>query len=269
VSDTPQLFDPDAFAPPPDPVGVHDLDPADPVDEATDDADRPDGTDAEPATGPDEDAAPLLEEPVELRDEDDDEDDAVLAAAIEADLARPVAAETPDVEVVDEVEVEVEPVSQSVLDTVLGRDTVVEKIALGSPPVLRSVAGGRHEARERALHLLYEVQIKGRSADEVLSEQVLAPDEYAADLVRGVAAHREELDTIIDRLARGWTVARMPTMDVVVLRLALFELAHRPDVPRGVILAEAVDLAGQYGTDDSSKFVNGLLAAAANELRAD
>jgi len=49
--------------------------------------------------------------------------------------------------------------------------------------------------------------------------------------------------------------------------MGVYELAHRPDVPRGVILAEAVDLAGQYGTDDSSKFVNGLLAAAANELR--
>jgi len=281
VSDTPQLFDPDAFAPSPDPVEAHDLDPVTDAVETVE-------VDDEGLIEADDEVEPLLEEPVEVVEEDDADDDAALAAAVEADVARPPAERDPAGAVgghavdaahsattvdptavpVDE-ETEVEPVSRSVLDTVLGSDMVVEKISLGAPPVLRSVAGGRHEARERAVHLLYEVQIKGLTADEVLAEQVLAPDEYAEDLVRGVATHRAELDEIIDRLARGWTVARMPTMDVVVLRLALFELAHRPDVPRGVILAEAVDLAGQYGTDDSSKFVNGLLAAAANELRSE
>ncbi len=164
-------------------------------------------------------------------------------------------------------DVEAEPVSRAVLDTVLDPDTVVERIAVGSPPVVRAVAGGRHEARERALHLLYEVHAKDRTADEVLDEQVLAPDPYTVELVRGVHGHRAELDAHIDRLARGWTVARMPTMDVIVLRLALYELAHQGDVPRGVVLSEAVDLAGQYGTDDSARFVNGLLSAAADELR--
>jgi N utilization substance protein B len=196
-------------------------------------------------------------------------------AAHDAEIVDPTAVDEGDdiedieaeVEAEVEEDVEAEPVSQSVLDTVLAPDTVVERISLGAPPVLRSVAGGRHEARERAAHLLYEAEIKSRSVDDVLDEQVLAPDEYSADLVRGVARHRAELDEVIDRLARGWTVQRMPTMDVVVLRLAIYELAHRPEVPRGVVLSEAVDLAGQYGTDDSSKFVNGLLSAAANELR--
>ena len=59
----------------------------------------------------------------------------------------------------------------------------------------------------------------------------------------------------------------MPELDLVVMRVACYELAHRPEVPRGVVLAEAVELAGRYGTDDSPRFVNGVLAAAADRLR--
>ena len=173
----------------------------------------------------------------------------------------------PDDDEPEDADLDAEPVSRAVLDTVLDPETVVERISVGAPPVVRAVAGGRHEARERAVHLLYEVHAKDRSANEVLDEQVLAPDEYTAELVRGVDARRAELDGHIDRLARGWTVARMPTMDVLVLRIALYELSQRPDLPRGVVLSEAVDLAGQYGTDDSARFVNGLLSAAADELR--
>lgn len=161
------------------------------------------------------------------------------------------------------------PVSESVLDTVLDADTVVEQIQVDPPPVVRPVAGGRHEARERAVHLLYESRIKDLPIEAVLAGQVLAPDEYADALVRGVVAHQDELDEVIGRLVRGWTIERMATLDLVVLRVACFELAHRPDVPTGVVLAEAVDLAGRYGTDESARFVNGVLAAAASELRAD
>lgn len=169
------------------------------------------------------------------------------------------------------------PVSDAVLDTVLDPDTVVEQIQVGEPEQdvdagpapLRTVAGGRHEARERAVHLLYEAAIKSLPAQDVLAAQVLAPDPYAVELVRGVVQHQAALDEVIGRLARGWTLERMPTLDLVVLRVGTYELAHCPDVPTAVVLAEAVDLSGRYGTDDSSRFVNGLLAAAALELRAD
>ena len=137
------------------------------------------------------------------------------------------------------------------------------------PPEVPLVAGGRHEARERAVHLLYESRIKERSADATLADQVAAPDPYSVDLVRGVHDHRAELDEVIARLARGWSIDRMPSIDLEVLRVACFELAHRPDVPTGVILSEAVELAGRYGTDDSSRFVNGVLSSAAAELRPD
>lgn len=139
----------------------------------------------------------------------------------------------------------------------------------GLPPEVPVVAGGRHEARERAVHLLYESRIKDRSGSDTLADQVTAPDPYTVELVRGVGEHGAELDALIGRLARGWTLDRMPALDLEVLRVACFELAHRPDVPTGVILSEAVDLAGRYGTDDSAKFVNGLLAAAASEVRTD
>lgn len=161
------------------------------------------------------------------------------------------------------------PVSESMLDTVLDADTFVEEISVDAPTVVRPVAGGRHEARERAVHLLYESQIKDLPIEQVLAAQVLAPDEYADTLVRGVVEHRQELDELIARLVRGWSLERMATLDLVVLRVACFELARRPDVPRGVVLAEAVELAGRYGTDESARFVNGVLAAAADELRAD
>ena len=135
------------------------------------------------------------------------------------------------------------------------------------PPSVRPVAGGRHEARERAVHLLYEAGIKGLAVEDVLAGQVLAPDLYTTELVRGVEAHRDELDELIAGLARGWTLERMPQLDLVVMRVGCYELGHRADVPRAAVLAEAVELAGRYGTDDSARFVNGVLSAAADRLR--
>ncbi len=134
-------------------------------------------------------------------------------------------------------------------------------------PAMRPVAAGRREARERALHLLYEAAMKDLDADGVLGEQVLAPEPYTEQVVRGVLGHQAELDEVVGRLARGWTLDRMPVLDLAVLRLGCFELAHLDDVPTGVVLSEAADLASEYGTDDSARFVNGVLAAAAKELR--
>jgi len=153
----------------------------------------------------------------------------------------------------------------------LGPDAVVEGVEEvrepEMPPTVPQVAGGRREARERAVHLLYESRMKTRTGGETVAEQVAAPDPYAVEVVRGVEANRAEIDEIIGRLARGWTIDRMPSLDLEVLRVACFELGHRPDVPTGVVLSEAVELATRYGTDDSARFVNGLLAAAATELR--
>ena len=125
----------------------------------------------------------------------------------------------------------------------------------------------RSDARERALYLLYEAHSKGISPSDALSLQVLEPDELTVLIVDGVEAHSSELDAAIAAKSKGWTLERMPVLDLNVLRIAAFELRERLDVPVAVVLDEAVKLAKRFSTDDSGKFVNGVLAALTAELR--
>jgi len=129
--------------------------------------------------------------------------------------------------------------------------------------------GTRHEARERAFHLLYESEIKQVSPAELLADLPLRPDQFAVELVEGVAAHNVEIDQLVGDHALNWQLDRMPALDRAVLRLATFELVHRPDVPTGAVINEAVELASQYSTDDSGRFVNGVLSAIARQVRPD
>jgi transcription antitermination protein NusB len=126
----------------------------------------------------------------------------------------------------------------------------------------------RSDARERALILLYEAETKGVSPSDVLAAQVATPDELTVMLVRGVEQHMPQLDAAIAAHAKGWTLARMPAIDRNVLRVAAFELLGRHDVPVAVVLDEAVELAKRFSTDDSGRFVNGVLAALVPVLRA-
>lgn len=132
-----------------------------------------------------------------------------------------------------------------------------------------SAGGSRREARERALELLYESYAKSVSVEDVLDGLVLPPDPYAVALVRGVAGRLEELDGLIGRFSKGWTIDRMPVLDRTVLRLASYELLAGDEPPVGVVISEAVELAKRYSTDDSGRFVNGVLASVASEVRAD
>jgi N utilization substance protein B len=125
----------------------------------------------------------------------------------------------------------------------------------------------RAEARERALTLLYEAHSKGASAADVLDAQVVVPDDLTREIVLGVEHHRERLDTEIASHAKGWTLARMPVIDLTVMRIAGFELIARPDVPVAVVLDQAVTLAKRFSTDDSGRFVNGVLSALVPVLR--
>lgn len=122
------------------------------------------------------------------------------------------------------------------------------------------VAATRREARERALGLLYEADLKRRGPADVVADLPVEPDRFAVELVVGVGEHLDALDELLGRYARGWEVNRMPAVDRALLRLGAFELVHRPDVPPNVVINEAVDLAKQYSTDDSGRFVNGVLA---------
>jgi transcription antitermination protein NusB len=125
----------------------------------------------------------------------------------------------------------------------------------------------RSDARERALYLLYEADAKGISPVDALELQIVEPDEMTTLLIRGVAEHRERLDTAIAARATGWSLARMPVLDLSVLRIGAFELAERPDVPVPVVIDEAVELAKRFSTDASGRFVNGVLSTLAADLR--
>lgn len=125
----------------------------------------------------------------------------------------------------------------------------------------------RSDARERALYLLYEAHSKGIEPVDTIDLQVIEPDELTQELVRGVSASIAELDEVIAARAKGWTLARMPVLDLNVMRLGVYELRDRPHVPTAVVLNEAVELAKRFSTDDSGRFVNGVLAAVAADVR--
>jgi N utilization substance protein B len=95
----------------------------------------------------------------------------------------------------------------------------------------------------------------------------MAPDGYTAGLVETVESRGHEIDGMIGDAAIGWDLDRMAVVDRNVLRLAVAELLDRPEVPTAVILNEAVELASAYSTDDSGRFVNGVLATLATRIR--
>jgi N utilization substance protein B len=129
-------------------------------------------------------------------------------------------------------------------------------------------SSARRQARERALGLLYEAYSKDQPAGTIIADLPVTPDPYAATLALGVQDHRGDLDSVVARhLKGGWRLERLPVIDLAVLRLATYELAHEPGVPVAVVISEAVELAKQFSTDESGRFVNGVLGAVAAELR--
>ena len=126
----------------------------------------------------------------------------------------------------------------------------------------------RSKARKRALDLLFEAELRDEPVLDLLAERTSSRSaddgppvpEYAADLVRGVQAHRDRIDELLATYAQGWTLDRMPAVDRNVLRIGAYELLWAGDVPDGVAISEAVELAKDLSTDGSPAFVNGLLA---------
>ena len=122
----------------------------------------------------------------------------------------------------------------------------------------------RSKARKRALDILFEAELRGLGPLELLAERQSLGEqpvqEYAAELVRGVATHREQIDSLISQNAVDWTLERMPAVDRNILRIGVYELLWAEDVPDPVAISEAVALAQDLSTDSSPAFVNGLLA---------
>lgn len=129
------------------------------------------------------------------------------------------------------------------------------------------VGPGRHEARERAIELLYEADTRSAKPDEILEALPLDPDPYAAAAFTGVSEAQIRIDEVIEEFSTGWSVHRMPLVDRAILRLAVWELIDRPDVPIAVVLNEAVELAKDYSTERSPAFINGVLDAVAANVR--
>ena len=130
--------------------------------------------------------------------------------------------------------------------------------------------GARRTGRERALQALYQLEMaEGTSPTEALASAWSAsaeegkpdPDavKFAQELVDGVQANRTQIDQLIEQHSHNWRLDRMSRIDRNVLRLGVFELKFRPDIPKKVSINEAVELGKNFGTEESSAFVNGLL----------
>lgn len=135
-----------------------------------------------------------------------------------------------------------------------------------------SLGSRRHQARILALQILYEVDIAGHDVEDVLQrtfQEQPAPAEtrkYAERLVRGVLAHQQEIDRLIEQAAPAFPVSQLAAIDRNVLRVAIYELLHEPKVPIKAAINEAVELAKRFGGDNSGRFVNGVLGTIADRI---
>lgn len=132
--------------------------------------------------------------------------------------------------------------------------------------------GARHSGREAALQMLFQIEASEVSADKAIElfwrtfEADPEGRAYADAIVRGVEAELETIDKRISSASQNWRIERMSRVDRNLLRLGTWELMSKTDVPRAVVIDEAVELAKSYGTDESSGFVNGVLDRIANDL---
>jgi N utilization substance protein B len=122
----------------------------------------------------------------------------------------------------------------------------------------------RSKARKRALDVLFEADQRGTDPQATLEQWVSRADppvpDYAQTLVTGVSENLTRIDELVSACSEGWAIERMPPVDRVVLRLGVYELLWRDEIPAAVAIDEAVELAKSLSTDDSPRFVNGVLA---------
>lgn len=122
----------------------------------------------------------------------------------------------------------------------------------------------RTKYRKRALDILFESEARGLPADGTLADRLEVNDPpvnpYTVSLVEGVAANVVQIDELLEEHSVGWSLDRMPAVDRNLLRIAVFEILHVDDVPDPVAISEAVELATELSTDESPRFVNGLLS---------
>lgn len=126
----------------------------------------------------------------------------------------------------------------------------------------------RTDARERAVHLLFETDTKDQPISLTLSELEVAPDKYTVELLRDYTLYEEKINRLIADNSKGWLTERLATMDRAILRMAITELVRGAVIPVGTIISEAVTLCETYSTPESPRFVNGVLSSVAHKVRA-
>jgi N utilization substance protein B len=129
------------------------------------------------------------------------------------------------------------------------------------------VSTSRRRARELALQTLFSVEVGHHEPNAALDDALAAgtsPEAraFVKDLVFGTLEHADQSDALVGPLLEGWTIERLPTVDRLLLRMGVYEMRYRPEVPRPVIINEAVELAKKFSTEASGRFVNGVLATA-------
>ncbi|MDN5735123.1 MAG: transcription antitermination factor NusB [Brevibacterium aurantiacum] len=122
----------------------------------------------------------------------------------------------------------------------------------------------RTRARRRALELMFEAGQRRLDTEQIVTMRSNDPDypmkAYAVEIVEGITSHREEIDEIIATYAEGWTLERMPAVDLALLQIGTWEIVFNDEVPDKAAIDEAVSLARQFSTDDSPGFISGLLS---------
>ena len=136
----------------------------------------------------------------------------------------------------------------------------------------------RKTAREVTMKLAFAKMFDGECEEtyqEVLDKSGIkeAPTEedicYSQEVLKGIEEHETEIDALIDEIAIGWRIERMPKVDLSVLRIAIYEMVYRDDIPHGVSINEAVELAKQFGGERSSAYINGMLGTLAKRLEGE
>ncbi|MDE2408843.1 MAG: transcription antitermination factor NusB [Actinomycetales bacterium] len=135
----------------------------------------------------------------------------------------------------------------------------------------------RTKARKRAVDAVFASDIRKENPAELLQATQKQMEDrqnqneifgYAEEIVAGVVEHYEEIDDLIETYSQDWSIDRMPTLDRAILRCALWEILFNPEVPNGVAINEAVEIAKEFSTDDSGGFINGLLSKIASTRQA-
>lgn len=131
----------------------------------------------------------------------------------------------------------------------------------------------RRETRENAMKFIFQTLFQREDFEEqvqVYCEEHKFSDEaesiYFLDVVRGVAAHAAEIDESIAKCAKGWTISRMPKVDLAIMRLSTYEMIYRTDIPASISINEAVELAKKFGDDGTKAFINGVLGKVFTEI---